>query len=291
MGEAQHARLRLFDLQQGEQIFHNRSLEGQAGAGAGVFQDQIEGIRPVPDRDIPGVQTQLGGVAVFACRLRVALLGFHEALPVQLSTSRQPILLLSALAGRNLDVAGENRAGGCLLRPGGNELEGEPEGVTVPVRRKRQPLFSMQQRNAVRPGRPGDPSHLNLGQHQRSGAVVGRAFLEQSVGLPVGAVAVAEFGAEVVETQGVVTVESDHLLLSQSSAGRQHEQDGDGSNFRHSLGHLFDRLRQIHTGLPHLLAYDVSINDAAAGRKQLKRTRVAAPLRSRLVGAGSRTGK
>lgn len=133
MGEAQHARLRLFDLQQGTQIFHNRSLEGQAGARAGVFQHQIEGIRPFPDRDIPGVQTQLGGVAVFACRLRVALLGFREALPVQLSARRQPILLLSALAGRNLDVAGENRAGDCLLRLRGNELDSQPEGV-APLR-------------------------------------------------------------------------------------------------------------------------------------------------------------
>ena len=124
LGEAQHARLRLFDLQQGEQIFYKWSFEGQAGARAGVFQHQIEGIRPVLDRDVSGVQTQLGGVAVFACRLRVALLRFREALPVQLSAGRQPILQLCAVTGRNLDVAGENRAGDCLLRLRGNELEG-----------------------------------------------------------------------------------------------------------------------------------------------------------------------
>ena len=39
LGKAQHAGLRLFDLQQGREIFQNRPFERHTGAGAGVFQN------------------------------------------------------------------------------------------------------------------------------------------------------------------------------------------------------------------------------------------------------------
>ena len=69
----------------------------------------IERLVPVQPWDILPLQTQFGRVTVFFDRTRIALLRFHESCPVQLSGSGQPILFLSALTGRDLDVACQNR--------------------------------------------------------------------------------------------------------------------------------------------------------------------------------------
>ena len=72
LGKAQHAGLRLFDLQQGREIFQHWPFERHTGAGFYVFQHQIERIVPFPALGYPSrtdaIREGDGGICPPACR-------------------------------------------------------------------------------------------------------------------------------------------------------------------------------------------------------------------------------